>query len=357
MRALRGVPPLVIVVLLALAPYVLAVYPLQLLAQILIYGILAISLDLLLGYTGLASLGHALYFGFAGYTVGLVAIHVTSNALVGLVVGAAAGAVSALATGWLAIRSRSVYFIMLTLAFSELAASVATSWSSLTGGDQGLIGIPPASLPNGVVATGVINPVDFYWYALVVGVIAYVILRAVTRSSFGLALVGIRENEHRMRSLGYPTFRFKFIAYIVAGTFAGLAGALYVQYSDLVAPDYIGFELSALVLVMVMVGGGGTLYGGVLGAVVVVILQNELSARFQQWEMVLGIVFIVIVYLMPSGLAGLLRAAGRAVSRIVPWLPQPPGPVMASAVAKAPEPAPPAEKTEAAGATSAEVRP
>jgi branched-chain amino acid transport system permease protein len=337
-KILRGVPPLAIVVVLFFAPFLIAVYPLQVLTQILIYGILATSLDLLLGYTGLASLGHALYFGFAGYTVGLVAIHVTSNAVAGLCIGAAAGAVSALATGWLAIRSRSVYFIMLTLAFSELAASLATSWSSLTGGDQGLIGIPPATLPNGVTATGVINTVDFYWYALVVAVIAYLILRAVTRSSFGLSLIGIRENEQRMRSLGYPTFRYKFIAYIVAGTFAGLGGAMYVQYSDLVAPDYIGFELSALVLVMVMIGGAGTLYGPLLGAVLVVVLQNELSARFQQWEMVLGIIFILIVYLMPSGLAGMAKALCRLIARLLPWLPTPPRPAVAVGVARAPEP-------------------
>jgi branched-chain amino acid transport system permease protein len=350
MRLLRGVPPLAILVVLVLAPYLIAVYPLQVLTQILIYGVLATSLDLLLGYTGLASLGHALYFGFAGYTVGLVSIHLTANALAGLCIGAAAGGASALATGWLAIRSRSVYFIMLTLAFSELAASVAISWSSLTGGDQGLIGIPPATLPNGVIATGVINTVDFYWYALVVAVIAYILLRLVTRSSFGLSLIGIRENELRMRSLGYPTFRYKFIAYIVAGTFAGLGGAMYVQYSDLVAPDYIGFQLSALVLVMVMIGGAGTLYGPLLGAIVVVVLQNELSARFQQWEMVLGIIFILVVYLMPAGLAGMAKALGRLVLRLVPRLPDAPSPVVATAVAKTPEP------VDASGLPAAEPR-
>lgn len=321
MKLVRSVGPLVVIVVLALAPYLLATYPLQVLTQIVIYGIFAVSLDLLLGYTGLASLGHALYFGFGGYAAGLMAIHLTSNALVGLVVGAGAGGLLALATGWVAIRSRAVYFIMITLAFSQLAASVATSWSSVTGGDQGLIGIPPATLPNGAVATGVINGVDFYWYALAVVVVGYLMLRAATRSSFGLTLVGIRENEPRMRSLGYPTLLAKVLVYVLAGTIAGVGGALFVQYSSLATPGDIGFELSALVLVMVIIGGSGTLYGSLFGAAVVVLLQNELSAHFQQWQMVLGLIFIAVVYLMPGGLAGGLKSLGRVVRSVVTRLP------------------------------------
>lgn len=313
MRVARAGFPAAVLVALVFAPFILAVYPLQVLTQVLIYVIAAMSLDLLFGYTGMASLGHALYFGMGGYMAGLLGLHLTSNALLGLLFGAVAGAVSALGTGWLAIRSRSVYFIMLTLALSELAATIAVSWSSLTGGDQGLVGIPPATLPGGIVATGVINPADFYWYAAAVTVIVYIALRAITRSSFGLSLVGIRENELRMRSLGYPTYRYKFTAYIIAGAFAGTAGALYVQYSNYVSPDYIGFDLSALLLVMVMVGGGGTLYGAVLGSAFVVILRDELSASFQQWEMVLGVVFVGFVYLLPSGLAGLVQKVGRLI--------------------------------------------
>lgn len=299
--------------LLAVAPYTLAVYPLKVLTEILIYVILAMSLDLLFGYTGLASLGHALYFGVGGYTAGLLAVHFTESALVGLAAGLVAGAVSAVSTGWLAIRSRSVYFIMLTLAFSELAFSLATSWSSLTGGDQGLIGIPPASLPDGTRFNGVLNLPTFYYYVAIVAVVCYLLMRALVRSPFGLSLRGIRENEARMRSLGYPVFRYKLAAYVVAGAFAGLSGSLYVQYSDFVSPDYIGFQLSALVLVMVMVGGSGTLYGAVLGSAFVVVLRDELSAAFQQWEAVLGAVFILFVYFLPSGLAGLVRLLGRLV--------------------------------------------
>lgn len=309
-RAPVAVLCLVLLVVLAAAPYTLAVYPLKVLTEVLIYVIFAMSLDLLFGYTGLASLGHALYFGVGGYTAGLLAVHYTPSALVGLGAGLGAGAVSAVATGWLAIRSRSVYFIMLTLAFSELAFSVATSWRSLTGGDQGLIGIQPASLPGGTRFNGVLNLPTFYYYVAIVAVACYLLMRLVVRSPFGLSLLGIRENEARMRSLGYPVFRYKLAAYVVAGAFAGLAGSLYVQYSDFVSPDYIGFELSALVLVMVMVGGAGTLYGAVLGSAFVVVLRDELSAAFQQWEAVLGAVFIAFVYFLPSGLAGLVRLAG-----------------------------------------------
>lgn len=311
LRAWRWAPVAVLgLVLLALAPYTLAIYPLKVLTEILIYVIFAMSLDLLFGYTGLASLGHALYFGIGGYTAGLLAVHLSTNALVGLAAGLAAGAVSAVATGWLAIRSRSVYFIMLTLAFSELAFSVATSWSSLTGGDQGLIGIQPASLPGGTRFNGVLNLPTFYYYVAIVAVICYLVMRRLVRSPFGLSLVGIRENESRMRSLGYPVFRYKLAVYVVAGAFAGLGGSLYVQYSNFVSPDYIGFQLSALVLVMVMIGGTGTLYGAVLGSAFVVVLRDELSAAFQQWEAVLGVVFIAFVYFLPSGLAGVVRLVG-----------------------------------------------
>ncbi len=338
MRLARAGFPAVALVALALAPFIVAVYPLQVLTQVLIYVIAAMSLDLLFGYTGMASLGHALYFGMGGYVAGLLALHLTSNALLGLLFGAAAGAVSAFGTGWLAIRSRSVYFIMLTLALSELAFSIATSWSSLTGGDQGLIGIPPAALPGGIQATGVIDPADFYWYAAAVTVIVYIVLRAITRSSFGLSLVGIRENELRMRSLGYPTYRYKFTAYIIAGALAGVAGALYVQYSNYVSPDYIGFDLSALLLVMVMVGGGGTLYGAVLGSALVVILRDELSASFQQWEMVLGVVFVGFVYLLPSGLAGLVKNVGRLIrQRASPASTRPPAPAPEAVLSEAAE--------------------
>lgn len=316
MRLIRTTPAVVAVILLAVAPYLLAVYPLKVLTEILVYAIFALSLDLLFGYTGLASLGHALYFGVGAYGAGLLAIHVTSNALVALVVGAAVGAVFALGTGWLAIRSRSVYFIMLTLAFSELMFSVATSWRSVTGGDQGLIGIPPATLGS-TPMTGVINSVDFYWFALAIFVVAYAALWVLTRSSFGLSLIGIRENEGRMRSLGYPTFWYKFAAYIIAGGFAGLSGALYMQYSSFASPDYVGFELSALVLVMVMVGGSGKLYGAVLGAALVVVLRTQLSAHFLQWEMVLGGVFILFVYLLRSGLAGLVSGLGRMLMSVI----------------------------------------
>lgn len=313
MRLIRATPPLAVIILLALAPYLISVYPLKELTEVLVYGIFALSLDLLLGYAGLASLGHAFYFGVGAYGAGLLAIHLTSNAVVALLVGALVGAAFALGTGWLAIRSRSVYFIMLTLAFSELMFSVATSWRSLAGGDQGLIGIPPATLGS-TPMSGVINSVDFYWLVVAVFVLAYTGLWVLTRSSFGLSLIGIRENESRMRALGYPTFWYKFAAYVIASGFAGLAGALYMQYSNFVSPDYIGFELSALVLVMVMVGGAGRLYGAVLGAALVVVLRDELSAYFQQWEMVLGGVFILFVYLLRSGLAGLVSALGRMLT-------------------------------------------
>lgn len=307
MRRVRPVLPWVLGLLaLVVLPVFLNDFRIGLLTEILIFGLLAASLDLLVGYTGLASLGHATYFGVGGYAAALVATRLTADGLVGLVVAVVATTIVAAATGWLAVRTRGVYFLMLTLAFAQLLFSLALTWTPVTGGSNGLSGIPVIRLA-GVGGLG--SRTAFYYYALAAFLVAYLVLRRIVVSPFGRALVGIRENEARMRSIGYAPLPYKLGAFVIAGAVGGWAGALFVQMQRFISPSNVSFEISALVLIMVIIGGVGTLYGSVVGAATVLLIRDSLSARFEHWELLLGLVFVCFVYFLPKGVGGVLRTA------------------------------------------------
>lgn len=296
--------------LLVVVPYTLTEFGILLLTQVLIFGLFAASLDLLVGFTGMPSLGHATYFGIGGYTAGLVAEKLTGNGPLAIIIAVVIAALVALPTGWLAVRTRGIYFLMLTLAFSQLLFSLATTWTPVTGGSNGLVGLPSPELLPGDEGQTLIDDRALYYYVLGAFLIGYWVLRRVVRSPFGRTLVGIRENEARMRSIGYGVTGYKLAAFCIAGAVGGYAGALFAQHARFVTPETAAFEQSALALIMVIIGGAGTLYGPVLGAVVVVLLRDELSTRFENWELVLGVVFVAIVYLLPRGIGGLFGAAG-----------------------------------------------
>lgn len=298
--------------LLALGPLVLSEFGLFLVPEILILGLLAASLDLLVGFTGLPSLGHATYFGVGGYAAALFSLNVSDNALLALAISVASAGVVAVVTGWLAVRTRGVYFLMLTLAFAQLLFSLAVTWDPVTGGSNGLAGIPRASLLPGDDGTLLSSDAFFYYYVLIAFILGYSLLRRVVTSPFGLTLEGIRENEARMRSVGYSTVACKLGSFVLSGGVAGYAGALFVQHERFISPSNVAFEVSALALIMVIVGGRGTLYGPVLGAAIVLLLRDELSRAFlENWRIVLGLIFIAIVYLLPHGVAGAFRSAAR----------------------------------------------
>jgi branched-chain amino acid transport system permease protein len=301
-RLLRVVLLLVALAVLAAVPLFLAPFGTSTLSRILIFALFAVSLDLLVGITGLPSLGHAAYFGAGAYTAGLVAMHWTAEGFVPVLVAAAAGAVTAAATGWLAVRSGGIYFLMLTLAIGELVHQLAQSLSSVTGGSNGLYGIPTVR----VAGTALTLPGYVYWFVLAVAALGYLGLHLVSSSPFGGVLRGIRDNEPRMRSLGYSPFRYKFAAFVIAGGFAGLAGGLFAAQVRLVTPSEAGFTTSALVLLAVILGGAGSLWGPVLGAAVVVLVRDALGPDLDgHGPLLLGIVFVLAVYLLPRGFAGL----------------------------------------------------
>ena len=292
--------------LLALPPF-LPPYPLTLLTQILIFAIFAMSLDLLLGYTGLASLGHAAYFGIAAYVVAILATR--NQASFWACVGAAILAATAVAAvfGFVAIRAAGVYFLMITLALGMVVWGLAFRWVSLTMGDNGISGIARPAL----FGLSLASPLPFHYLSVAVFLVAFALLFVVVRSPFGLSLQGIRETERRMRALGYDVWLHKYLAFVLAGAFAGLAGALWAYYDGFVSPVEVHLVTSVETLLMVALGGPGTLFGPILGAAAIVLFKNLLSIYTKRWLLILGLVYIGVIVLTPKGIVGALRGARR----------------------------------------------
>ncbi|GAC1656059.1 MAG: branched-chain amino acid ABC transporter permease [Candidatus Dormibacteraceae bacterium] len=276
--------------------------------QALIFAIFAMSLDFLLGYAGLASFGHAAFYGLGAYACALVALRHVDGLLPLLLAGAVVAAMAAVPIGALSLRTTGIYFLMLTLAFAQMLWGLAVNWISLTRGTDGLIGVPRPSLPfQDALNLSLYERGTFYLVVLAVAGICFLLLEGLVRSPFGRTLEGIRENERRMSALGFPTFRYRLAAFTIAGAIAGLAGALAAMANGYATPDLLYWTVSGLVLVAVVVGGARSLIGPVLGAFLVLIAQLGLSTYLQRWELVLGAVFIGFVLFLPGGLAGLVR--------------------------------------------------
>jgi branched-chain amino acid transport system permease protein len=301
-----------IVAVVALAPLVgLSDFYRSLVIEALLFSILAMSLNLILGYAGLVSFGHAAFFAIGAYAAGLTANAGGTEIWLSLLAAIAAGIVFAIPIGWLSIRLSGFYFLMITFAFAEMVHSVAFRWNWLTGGSDGLLIAGPTLLGSPVLQ----SRNELYFFTLACAVLTYLAMAMVVSSPFGHVLIGIRENTMRMRALGYDVRAYKLTAFVVAAAFAALAGYLNAQFSLFVAPDAADWTQSASVLVMVLIGGEGTLAGPVIGASVVLLLQHWLSSYTQYWSLVLGLIFIAVITTGRGGLLGLaLRAwsLGRA---------------------------------------------
>lgn len=274
------------------------------LSRVLALALLAVSLDLLTGVAGMPSLGHAAPFGVGAYVAGITAREVSSFAPVPLLTAIVAAALFSAATGWLIVRSRGTYLLMLTLAVAELAHTLASRWDSVTGGSNGLVGVPAITLvPGGepVLLAGI-----RYWWVLTIFLIGFAVIAWTARSNFGRSLKGLRDNEERMSSLGYSTFRLKYAVFCIAGAVAGAAGAAWVVQARFVSPEDLGFEVSAMALLAIVVGGRGRLWGAVLGAALVTLVRDEIGAQLGgRGPLLLGLVFIAAVYFLPRGFAGI----------------------------------------------------
>ncbi len=291
-----------VAIILLVLPTFLSTYYVTTLTQVLIFAIFAMSLDLVLGYTGLLSLGHAAFLGIAGYTVGIFAVRYGIDLFWILLPAAIAVTVAGAAViGYISLRLSGVYFMLVTFAFGELLSNVAIKWASFTGGSNGLTGI---SKPNLGIAGFTWTSVNFYYLVFIVFAICFFLLYLIVNSSFGRALVGIRENEMRMRSLGYNTWALQYVAIIVASAFAAVAGIFMACFFGTIVPGNLAIDTSATVMLMVIIGGQGTLFGPFIGAAILVIIQNLSNAYLpERWPLILGGIFIVCVMLVRGGFA------------------------------------------------------
>ena len=279
----------------------LSSYPLTLLTQAVIVAILAMSLDVLLGYTGLASLGHAAYFGIAAYTVAILTTQYQRGFIVCLVAGVLIAAVTAAVFGLLAIRATGTYFLMITLALGMVVWGLAFRWVSMTKGDNGITGIPR---PEVALPWSLWSPLPFFYFALAGLIVAWALLAVLVRSPFGLSLKGIRESEGRMRALGYNVWLHKYLAFVLSGTFAGFAGVFWAYYNGFVSPVDVQLVTSVETLLMVALGGPGTLGGPALGAAIIIFLKNYVSVYTKRWLLILGAVYIGVILFAPRGVFG-----------------------------------------------------
>jgi branched-chain amino acid transport system permease protein len=290
-------------------PYAISeVYYVNVASQILLYAIFALGLNVLVGYAGLVSLGHAGLFGVAAYAVAYLLAAGHGHA-VAIVAGLAAGLVATAGFAALSLRATGITFIMITLALGEIIWGLAYRWISLTNGDNG-ISVATRPAPFGL---SLASPRGFYDATLVVFLLAVAMVAIFVRSPFGAALCGTRDQPRRMNALGFHVLMIRFWAFMFSGLLASIAGILFVYYTEFISPQTLALTASAEGLLMVISGGAGTLLGPVVGAALVVIVKNVVSAYVVRWNFMLGAIFVAIVIFMPEGLVpGAVRLARSA---------------------------------------------
>jgi branched-chain amino acid transport system permease protein len=298
----------VILALLVLAPLVLPEFWRRFVTEILIWGLLAMSSDILIGYTGMVSFGHSAFFGLGMYGAAAALMAVKpANLWLALFAGLAAAAVVAIFVAFFATRLRDIYFAITTLVFSQIFYVIIFTWTEVTGGENGLaFGRPALSIPG--LFSVPFTTETLHWFVLGVVTISYLVLRRVTQSPFGMVLQAIRENEPRARAIGYSVERYKIVAVMLSGLFAGLAGILYAIQNKFAAPDFVFFLVSGEVVIFNVMGGMGTLVGPVVGAAFFLLLREGLSRYFTEYYLIpVGIIFTAMVIFMPQGILGFAK--------------------------------------------------
>jgi branched-chain amino acid transport system permease protein len=285
-----------------LAPALVGPFWLTLLTQILIFGLLALSVDLLLGHAGLYSVCHASFFAVAAYTTAILQVRYGQPTLIAAPAGIVAGTLLAVLYG-VSVRTRGVYFILITIALGYIIWGAAYRWASFTGGDNGITNVPPPAI-GGV---GIQSQTAYYYFVLGVVILCAAGYRIVIASPFGLALRGIKGSESRMRSLGFRTTQHLYAAFVLSGAMASLAGVLYVYYNRFVNPVAASFNISIEVTLMAIVGGSGTIIGPFIGSGVILGMRNWVSSFFELHAAVMGLVFIVTILWAPDGIMGFLN--------------------------------------------------
>lgn len=280
-------------------PHVTTSFYTNLVSEVMIFGLLAMSIDILTGFTGLTPMGHAGIFGVSAYLIGYLLTKTPVPYYFAMPLGILAATVAAAIFAIIAIRTSGVYFLMVTLAEGMIVWGVAYRWASVTGAENGIRGIARPDFLH--------EYWQFYYLVLVVFVMVAAIMYRVVNSPFGLTLKGIRESESRMRTLGYNVALHKFIGFTATGFFAGVGGALYALYNGFVSPSTVEFAKSAEGVLMVIVGGAGTLFGAVVGSAVIIFTRNIISLYTSRWPTVMGLIFVLTILFARDGLLGLVR--------------------------------------------------
>jgi branched-chain amino acid transport system permease protein len=294
---------LVVAILLAALPIGLPPYAMTLLTEALILGLFAMSLDLMVGYARLISFGHAAAYGLGAYASGNFLLHFAIPLPFAVLLAALLSGVVAIGIAWVCTQARGISFSMLTLALAQLLYAVAFKWTPVTGASDGLAGIPRVAGPFGITIFS--TKIGFYYLVLACLLGAYVFCRFLVRSPFGAVLRGIRENEAKTLSLGYNTRRYKIAVVALSYAFGGLAGALYAPFAGFANTELLFWLLSGQVLIMVIIGGAGTLVGPILGAVFFLVVQQQLSTYTDSWALFFGVIFILFVLFAPEGIWGI----------------------------------------------------
>jgi branched-chain amino acid transport system permease protein len=298
----------IVVGALALSPFVLPEFWQRFATEILIWGLLAMSSDILIGYTGMVSFGHSAFFGLGMYGAAAALLAVgRPNLWLALAAGLVAAAVVAVFVAFFSTRLRDIYFSITTLVFSQIFYVIIFTWTEVTGGENGLtFRQPPFAVPGLFSVPFTRN--GLHWFVLAVVTLSYLLLRRVTQSPFGMVLQSIRENEPRTRAIGYDVERYKIVAVMLSGLFAGLAGALYAVQNKFAAPDFVLFLISGETVIFNVMGGMGTLVGPVAGAAFFLLMKEVFSRVFYEYYLIpVGVIFTLMVIFLPQGLLGFLR--------------------------------------------------
>jgi branched-chain amino acid transport system permease protein len=298
----------VILALLIVAPFVLPEFWRRFLTEILIWGLLAMSSDILIGYTGMVSFGHSAFFGLGMYGAAAALLTVKPpNLWLAIVYGLGGSAAVALFVAYFSTRLRDIYFAITTLIFSQIFYVIIFTWTEVTGGENGLSFSRPALAIPGLFSVPFTSE-TLHWFVLAVVTASYLILRRITRSPFGMVLQSIRENEPRTRAIGYAVERYKIVAVMLSGLFAGLSGVLYAVQNRFAAPDFVFFIISGDAVIFNVMGGIGTLVGPFFGAAFFLLLREAFSRFFTEYYLIpVGIIFTAMVIFMPQGILGFAK--------------------------------------------------
>ena len=282
-------------------------------SRVLVMALAAMSLNFLLGFTGVLSFGHAAYFGLGVYGAGLTIKYLVPSTLVGMAVGVSVGAVAAALIGMLIVRLRGIYFAMVTIAFGQVFYFIAFRWNSVTGGDDGLSGWRRLPIDLGFAKVDILgNDRAFYYFVLIFFAVAVAIMAALLRSPFGRTLLAIRENERRARFLGIPVDRHIWLSWVISCLFVSLAGTLYALLNNFADPHDLRWDQSGDFVIMAVLGGMRTFWGPLIGAAIFIVLQDYVSSQTANWMSFIGLFFVLVVLFFPRGVLGII---GRKIAR------------------------------------------